>query len=157
MKKIMLGTSDAWSTSHSSQQPSEPEYHIIDCRIFRWWWWYYDWWRKSHALRGGSSFEEIDRRLCHRWWHSRQRPPGLFGRPLCLPAAGWLAGWLAGHSVLGRAVKASRPEPMPLENLSTLATTKKTHQTLKWEKANNEKELDQNAVSRFWLQQPPSR
>ena len=44
---------------------------------------------------------------------------------------------------------------MPLENLSTLATTKKT-QTLKWEKANNEKELDQNAVSRFWLQ-PPSR
>ena len=42
-----------------------------------------------------------------------------------LPSFSWLAGWLAGHSVLGRAVKASRPEPMPLENLSTLATTKK--------------------------------
>ena len=87
---------------HLSQQLSEPEYYIIDCRGFRWWWWYYDWWRKSHALRGGSSFEEIDRRLCHRWWHSRQRPSGLFGRPLCRSSFIWLAGWLAGHSILGR-------------------------------------------------------
>ena len=29
----MLGTSDAWSTSHSSQHPSEPAYYIVDCRI----------------------------------------------------------------------------------------------------------------------------
>ena len=33
MKKIMLRTSDAWSTSHLSQQPSKPAYHIVDCRI----------------------------------------------------------------------------------------------------------------------------
>ena len=34
MKKIMLGTSDPWSTSHLSQQTSKPAYHIVDCRIF---------------------------------------------------------------------------------------------------------------------------
>ena len=33
-EKIMLGTSDAWLTSHSSQQPSKPEYYILDCWIF---------------------------------------------------------------------------------------------------------------------------
>ena len=32
-KKIMLGTSDAWSTSHLSQQTSKPAYYIVDCRI----------------------------------------------------------------------------------------------------------------------------
>ena len=30
----MLGTSDAWWTSHLSQQSSEPAYHIIDFWIF---------------------------------------------------------------------------------------------------------------------------
>ena len=30
----MLGTSDAWSTSHLSQQTSEPAYYTVDCRIF---------------------------------------------------------------------------------------------------------------------------
>ena len=30
----MLWTSDAWSTSHLSQQTSEPAYYIVDCRIF---------------------------------------------------------------------------------------------------------------------------
>ena len=34
MKKIMLGTSDTWSMSRSSQQPSEPAYYIVDCQIF---------------------------------------------------------------------------------------------------------------------------
>ena len=34
-KKIMLGTSDAWSTSHLSRQTSEVAYFILDCRIFR--------------------------------------------------------------------------------------------------------------------------
>ena len=34
MKKSMLGTSDAWSTSYLSHQPSEPAYYIVDCRIF---------------------------------------------------------------------------------------------------------------------------
>ena len=33
-KKVMLGTSDAWSTSRSSHQPSEPVYYIEDCQIF---------------------------------------------------------------------------------------------------------------------------
>ena len=33
-KKIMLGTSDARSTSHLSQQTSEPAYYIVDCRIY---------------------------------------------------------------------------------------------------------------------------
>ena len=33
MKKIMLGTSDAWWMSHLSQQPSEPAYYIVDCWI----------------------------------------------------------------------------------------------------------------------------
>jgi hypothetical protein len=32
-KKNMLGTSDAWSTSHSSQRTSEPAYYIVDCQI----------------------------------------------------------------------------------------------------------------------------
>ena len=32
MKKI-LGTSDAWSTSHLSHWPSEPAYHIVYFRI----------------------------------------------------------------------------------------------------------------------------
>jgi hypothetical protein len=31
--KIILGTSDAWSMSHLSQQTSEPAYNILDCRI----------------------------------------------------------------------------------------------------------------------------
>ena len=31
--KIMLGTSDTWWTSHLSQQPSKPAYHIVDCGI----------------------------------------------------------------------------------------------------------------------------
>ena len=30
----MLGTSDAWSTSHSSRRTSEPAYYIVDCRIY---------------------------------------------------------------------------------------------------------------------------
>ena len=33
MKKKILGTSEAWSVSHSSQRPSEPAYYIEDCRI----------------------------------------------------------------------------------------------------------------------------
>ena len=33
MKKIMLGTSDAWFMSRSSHRPSEPAYYIEDCRI----------------------------------------------------------------------------------------------------------------------------
>ena len=32
----MLGTSDAWSTSHLSKQTSEPAYYVVDCRIFGW-------------------------------------------------------------------------------------------------------------------------
>ena len=34
MKKKILGTSDAWSTSHLSQQTSQPVYYIVDCQIF---------------------------------------------------------------------------------------------------------------------------
>ena len=34
MNKIMLGTPDAWSSCHWFQQPSEPTYFIVDCRIF---------------------------------------------------------------------------------------------------------------------------
>ena len=34
MKKIILGTSDACSTSHLSQRTSKPAYYIADCRIF---------------------------------------------------------------------------------------------------------------------------
>ena len=34
MKKIMLGTSDAWSMSRSSHRPSNPANYIEDCRIF---------------------------------------------------------------------------------------------------------------------------
>ena len=33
MKKIILGTSDAWSTSCLSHRPREPGYYIVDCRI----------------------------------------------------------------------------------------------------------------------------
>ena len=33
MKKILLGTSDTWSMSCLSQQPSEPAYYIEDCWI----------------------------------------------------------------------------------------------------------------------------
>ena len=33
-KNIILGTSEAWSMSHSSQRPSDPSYYIEDCRIF---------------------------------------------------------------------------------------------------------------------------
>ena len=32
-KKIILGTSDAWSTSHLSQRTSKPAYYIVHCRI----------------------------------------------------------------------------------------------------------------------------
>ena len=32
-KKVMLGTSDAWSMSHLSQQPTKPVYYIEDCWI----------------------------------------------------------------------------------------------------------------------------
>ena len=35
MKKIILGTSDAWSMSSSPHRPSDPAYYIEDCRIFR--------------------------------------------------------------------------------------------------------------------------
>ena len=35
-KKIILGTSDAWSMRRSSHQPSDPAYHIEDCRISGW-------------------------------------------------------------------------------------------------------------------------
>ena len=35
-EKIMLGTSDAWSTSHLSHRSSEPAYYIVDCRILIW-------------------------------------------------------------------------------------------------------------------------
>ena len=34
MKKKILGTSDAWSTSRLSHRLSEPAYYIVDCRIF---------------------------------------------------------------------------------------------------------------------------
>ena len=33
-EKIILGTSDPWSSSHLSQQTSKPAYYIVDCRIF---------------------------------------------------------------------------------------------------------------------------
>ena len=33
-KKIILGTSDAWSMSRLSKRPSDPAYYIEDCRIF---------------------------------------------------------------------------------------------------------------------------
>ena len=33
MKKIILGTSDAWSMSRSSLRPSDPAYYIEDCWI----------------------------------------------------------------------------------------------------------------------------
>ena len=32
-KTTILGTLDAWSMSHFSQQPSDLAYHIVDCRI----------------------------------------------------------------------------------------------------------------------------
>ena len=35
MKKILLGTSDAWSMSRLSHRPSDPAYFIEDCQIFR--------------------------------------------------------------------------------------------------------------------------
>ena len=35
-KRIMLGTSDAWSMSHLSHRPSNPAYYIEDCRISSW-------------------------------------------------------------------------------------------------------------------------
>ena len=35
-KKIILGTSDAWSTSHLSQRTSKPAYYIVDCQISNW-------------------------------------------------------------------------------------------------------------------------
>ena len=31
-KKIMLGKSDPWSTSHLSQRTSKAGYYIVDCR-----------------------------------------------------------------------------------------------------------------------------
>ena len=34
MKKKIFGTSDTWSTSHLSQQPTKPAYYIEDCWIF---------------------------------------------------------------------------------------------------------------------------
>ena len=34
-KKLILGTSDAGSMSHLSQQPSKPAYYIEDCGILR--------------------------------------------------------------------------------------------------------------------------
>ena len=33
MKKNILGTSDAWSTSHLSQRTSKPVYYIVNCWI----------------------------------------------------------------------------------------------------------------------------
>ena len=33
MKKIIPGTSDAWSMTQSSHRPSNPAYYIEDCRI----------------------------------------------------------------------------------------------------------------------------
>ena len=33
MKKIILGTSDAWSMRRSSHRPSDPAYYIKDCPI----------------------------------------------------------------------------------------------------------------------------
>ena len=32
-KRIILRTSDAWSTSHLSQQTSKAAYYIVDCQI----------------------------------------------------------------------------------------------------------------------------
>ena len=37
MKKKILGTSDGWSTSRLSHQPSKPAYYIVDCRILEHW------------------------------------------------------------------------------------------------------------------------
>ena len=34
MKKIILGTSDAWSTIRLSHRPSDPAYYIVNWRIF---------------------------------------------------------------------------------------------------------------------------
>ena len=61
----------------------------------------------------------------------KDHPVFLVGRSAFLQLAGWLAVWLARWAFSFRPRgEASRPEPMPLENLSTLATTKKP-QTLK--------------------------
>ena len=48
MKKIILGTSDAWWMSHLSQWSSERAYYIVDCRIFR-----------SSTLHGSFTFVKM--------------------------------------------------------------------------------------------------
>ena len=34
-KRIILGTSDAWLTSHLSQQNCKPAYYTVDCQIYK--------------------------------------------------------------------------------------------------------------------------
>ena len=34
-EKKIFGTSDTWSKSRLSHQPSKPVYYIVDCQIFR--------------------------------------------------------------------------------------------------------------------------
>ena len=38
MKKKILGTSNAWSTSRLSHQPTKTAYNIVDCCILRNYW-----------------------------------------------------------------------------------------------------------------------
>ena len=37
MKKIILGTSDAWAMRQSFHQPSNPTYYIENCQILAQW------------------------------------------------------------------------------------------------------------------------
>ena len=54
--KIILGTSDAWSTRHLSHWPSKPVYYIVDWRIY-------------------SAFEPLYGDLSHREMLSEMKPP----------------------------------------------------------------------------------
>ena len=51
MKKIMLGTSDAWLMSRLSHRPSDQAYYIEDCRIFVVQYTVFDWVTDRLALR----------------------------------------------------------------------------------------------------------
>ena len=50
-KKIILGTSDDWSTSRLFHRRREPAYYIVDCRIS-----YVSFWRKKRSKENANVF-----------------------------------------------------------------------------------------------------
>ena len=101
IKTIMLGTSDAWSMSPSNPANQTIILEIVgflddDDGIMT------DDGNPTHWEEGPLLRKLIGDYATDDGTQGKDHPDFLVGLSAALPSAGWLTGWLAGHSILGQ-------------------------------------------------------